>query len=110
MYTIETFDDACEYIVSMLDPKFEKSLDLVNLILANPEQYTGVQAGFAAIKIAGYRTWIGLQAQHWKLRAAQTKKLQDRLVKDSLMVMYDSLIEVINTLKLVSRQEAELVK
>ncbi len=110
LYEFENFESACEYVVESLDPKFGKTLDLVNLILATPYQYTGQQAAFAAIKIAGYRTFIGLQAQHWKLRAAQTKKLQDRLVKDALLVMYDGLLEVVNCLKLVARQEHELIK
>lgn len=110
MYEIETFDEAVEYIIDSLDEKFGKTLELVNVILANPDQYTGPQAAFAAIKVAGYRTFLGLEGQHWKLRSSQTKKLQDRLVKDALLVMYDGLLEVINCLKLVARQEHELVK
>lgn len=110
MYQIETFEDAVEYIEGMIGKDFEKTMDLVSAILENPSNYTGPQAAVAAIKVSGYRTRLGLQAQHWKLKSAKTKKSQDRLVKDALMVLYDALTEVINTLKLTARHEHELVK
>ncbi len=108
-YTIQTFEDACEYIFTIVEG-LEKTMNLVNRILDDPDQYTGPQAAMAAIKLSGYRYKIGQEAQHWKLRSAQTKKLSDRLVKDSLMSAYEGLGEVINTLKITARHDHELVK
>lgn len=108
-YTIETFEQACEYIYEIV-PGFEKTMNLVSLILEDPTNYTGQQAAIAAIKLSGYRFKFGVEAQHWKLRSAQTKRLTDRLIKDALMSAYDGLVEPINTLKIVARHEHDLTK
>jgi hypothetical protein len=110
MFSITTFDDAIEYILDLIGSEFEKAINLTNKILENPSDYTGPQAAMSAIKMAGYRMKIGVAAQLWKQRSTNTKKPQDRLIKDALMVMYDGLSEVINTLKLVARHEHELTR
>ncbi len=108
-YNIETFEAACEYIYEIV-PGLEKTMNLVSNILENPTDYAGIQAAMAAIKLSGWRFKMGVEAQHWKLRSAQTKKLSDRLVKDALMSAYDGLGEVINTLKIIARHDHDLTK
>jgi hypothetical protein len=108
-YNIETFEDACDYLFEII-PDFEKAMFSVNEILADPTGYNGPRAAMAAIKISALRFKIGAEAQHWKLRSAQTKRLSDRLIKDSLMSAYDGLAEVINTLKITARHDHELTK
>lgn len=102
---IESFDQAVEYAMDLIGSDFEKSLRLANTILDDPSQYTGPQAGMAAQKLAIHRYKIGVAAQHWKIEAAKTKKMSDRLIKDSLMVAFTALEEVINTLKLTARSD-----
>lgn len=109
-FNIETFDDALEYTMDLIGAEFDKALQLSNAIIAKPSDYTGPQAAMSAIKMSTYRYKIGLAAQYWKIKSSQTKKLQDRLVKDSLMCAYDGLSEVINTLKITARHDHELVK
>jgi len=106
---IETFDDAIEYVMDLIGSEFEKSLGLANSILENPSDYTGPQAAITAIKLSTHRYKIGIAAQYWKIKSAQTKTLPDRLVKDCLMSAFTGLEEVINTLKIVARHEHELV-
>jgi hypothetical protein len=108
MPEIETMDQAIDYAMEIIGSDFEKSLMLCNSILENPSNYTGAQAGVAAMKLSIYRYQIGVAAQHWKIEAASTKKLSDRLIKDSLMVAYNALEEVVNTLKLNARQDIAL--
>lgn len=107
--SITTFDDAVDYIIDMIGSDFQKALTIANGILNDPSQYSGAQATMAAMKLAAQRTKIGLAAQHWKQEATRTKKPHDRLIKDSLMVLYDSLLELINTLKAAARFEREVV-
>lgn len=102
---IESFDQAVEYAMELIGSEFEKSLQLCNSILADPADYTGPQAAIAAQKLAVHRYKIGVAAQHWKIEAAKTKKMSDRLIKDSLMVAFTALEEVINTLKLTARAD-----
>lgn len=106
---IETFDEAVDYIIDVIGSDYKKALTLANHILENPTDYSGAQATMAAMKLAAHRVKIGLAAQHWKQEATRTKKPHDRLIKDALMVMYDGLLELINTLKAHSRYEREVV-
>jgi hypothetical protein len=107
-FNIESFDDALDYVVEMVGAEFERSIALANSILEEPSKFTGPQAAITAIKLANQRYKIGVAAQYWKIKSAQTKKLDDRLIKDALMVAYDALTEMINTLKLTARHEHEL--
>jgi hypothetical protein len=107
---ITTFDEAVEYSVDLIGKEFEKAIALTNAILENPGDYTGPQAAVSAIKMAGYRLKIGQAAQHWKNKCVGGSNRQDKLIKDALMCMYDSLVEVINTLKLTARHEHEMTK
>lgn len=104
----DSFEEAVEYVMDLVGGEFEKSLQLSQAILANPDQYTGPQAAIAAIKLSNHRYHIGVKAQLAKIKSAQTKNLQDRLVKDALMVGYDALGEMINTLKLTARHDHDL--
>lgn len=105
---IETFDQAIDYAMDLIGSEFEKSLRLCNSILDDPGSYTGPQAAMAAQKLAVHRYKIGVAAQHWKIEATKTKKLSDRLIKDSLMVAFTALEEVINTLKLTARSDINI--
>lgn len=109
-YTIETFDDAIEYISGAIGSDFEKALRQTSAIIANPSDYTGQQASMTAVKMGAYRYKIGLAAQYWKLKSSGTKKLDDRLIKDALMSAFTGLEEVINTLKAIAREEREMVR
>lgn len=108
-YEIKTFEDACDYVFSM-SPEMEKTMNKVQGILANPEDYTGAVAANCALQLSSFRYKIGQQAQHYKILSAQTKKLSDRLTKDALMAAYDGLLEVINTLKITARYEHDVVR
>lgn len=108
---ITTFEDACDYTVDMIGADFEKAVQIAEKILSDTDDYmNGPAAAKTAIRLAGYRAKIGLAAQYWKLKSSNTKKHEDRLVKDALMVMYASLEEVINTLKIVARHDHELAR
>lgn len=109
-FDLTSFDDVIEYTMDMIGSNFEQALMLANAIIDDPASYTGPQAAMAAIKMATYRLKIGQAAQYWKIKSAKTKKLQDRLVKDSLMTAYDGILEIINTLKITARHDHELVK
>ena len=108
-YEITTFEQACEYLFDIV-PGLERTMQLTNEILANPADYAGPQAAMCAIKLSTHRYKIGVEAQHWKIKSAQTKKLGDRLVKDALMASYDGLLEVINSLKITARHDHELTR
>lgn len=105
---IEDFDHAIDYISEMIGSSFQKTIALAEEIIENPSNFTGPQAKITAIKLASHRYKIGVAAQQWKIKSAQTKKLSDRLIKDALMVSYDALLEVINTLKLEARHDHDL--
>lgn len=105
MIEITNFDDAVDYAMELIGSDFEASLKLANAILADPSSYTGPQAAATAQKMAAHRYKIGVVAQQWKIKSSQTKRMQDRLVKDSLMVAYDAIEEIINTLKLAARAD-----
>lgn len=108
---IETFDDAIDYTIELIGADYEKAIKLANSILEDPNSFmTGPAAAITAIKLAIYRQKIGSAAQYWKIKSSNTKKLDDRLVKDSLIVMFTSLEEVINTLKIVARHDHEMVR
>lgn len=106
---ITTFDEAVDYMIDLIGSDFKKALTLASHILEDPHSYSGPQATMAAMKLAVHRTRIGVAVQHWKQESARTKKPHDRLIKDSLMVMYDSLLEMINTLKAHSKYEREVI-
>lgn len=108
-WTITEFDDAIDYVIELIGSNFKKALEQTNAILEDPQSFTGAQASMAAMKLAAHRTKVGVVAQHWKLKSANTKKPHDRLIKDSLLVLYDGLLELINTLKAVARYEREVV-
>lgn len=108
-YEIDDFDGAIEYISDMIGSDFDKAIKLTNAILANPEQHTGPQALITAVRLSGFRVKVGVAAQKAKLQSAHTKKPTDRLVKDALMVLYDGLLELINCLKAVARNEREVL-
>jgi hypothetical protein len=108
-FQVEEFDEAVDYIISMIGSDFEKSVALAGLITENPQDYTGPQALRSAVRLSAYRYKIGLAAQFWKIKSAETKLKKDRLVKDALMLAYDALGEVINTLKLAARHDHDMV-
>lgn len=106
--SIDTFDDAIEYVVDMIGSEFQKSLEQANVILDNPGDFTGPQAAITAIRLANQRYKIGIAAQYWKNKSVGSQKRQDKLVKDALMTAYSGLEEVINTLKLTARSDTGL--
>jgi hypothetical protein len=108
-WDIHNFDEAVEYAADMVGSQFKKAVYLAQEIAETPEQFTGPQAAMAAMKLAAYRTRISAAAQYWKMQYTQTKKPHDRLIKDSMLCMYDSLQELINCLKLVSRMEKDII-
>lgn len=107
----ENYDDVIDYVTDLVNStNFTRTLELAQAILDEPDQYTGPQAAVTAIKLATHRLKIGIAAQQAKITSAQTKKLEDRLSKDALMVAYDAMGEIINTLKLTARHDHELAK
>ena len=108
-YDIETFDDAIEYITGMIGSDFDRAIKLTNAIIEKPSDFTGPQALMAAIKLAAYRVKVGIAAQDWKQLSTHSKKPTDRLIKDALMCLYDGLLELINCLKAIARNEREVL-
>lgn len=105
---IETMDEAVDYAIGLIGTEFEKTLQTANSINENPQDYSGSQAAMTAAKLAAWRYKIGIQAEYWKIKAAQTKRLDHRYVKSSLVVAYGALEEIINTLKLNARQDIQI--
>lgn len=109
IYTIKTFDEAIEYVADFIGSDFRKSIDRAMLIADDPNHFTGPVAAVEARRLAAYRVSIGIAAQEWKLKSANSKRPQDRLVKDALMCLYDSLLELINCLKVGVRMERDII-
>ena len=78
---------------------------LVEKIMDDPSQFSGLRAGLAASRLAAVRFKIGTKAQVYKKLSVGNADLRVR--KDLLMTMYDALIENINTLKGLARYERE---
>lgn len=108
-WNITDFDSAVEYVADMVGGDFNKAIQLTNAIINSPSEYTGPQALMTALKLSAYRVKVGSAAQYAKLNSVQTKKPQDRLVKDALMCLYDGLLELINCLKAIARNEREVI-
>lgn len=108
-FEVKTFDEAVEYISDLIGSDFDKAIQQTNAIIADPSGHTGPQAVVTAAKLAAYRVKVGIVAQQWKQTSTNTKKPQDRLIKDALMCLYDGLLELINCLKAVARNEREVL-
>jgi hypothetical protein len=108
-WSLDDFDEIVEYVAEMVGKEFMRTVQIANDIIENPSEYAGIQASITAIKLASHRTKIGVAAQYFKMKSAETKKPHDRLTKDALMVMYTSLEEMINTLKLSARIEKDMI-
>jgi hypothetical protein len=108
-WSVNTFASAVEYIADMIGDDFEKVINQVNRYLENPTSLNGPQAKILAARLAGYRVKIGLAKTFWQYRSSHTKNLQDRMIKDACFSLYDSLLEFINTMKIIAKQDADLV-
>ncbi len=108
--SLYSWQDVIDTVAETVGDGFLKVIALTQKILDNPEEYTGPQAAMAAIKLAAYRTQIGVVGQYYKLKSANTKIPHDRLIKDALLAMFTSLEEQINTLKLVARHDREILQ
>lgn len=108
-WQLTDFDEIVEYVAEMVGKEFMRTVQIANDIIDEPTEYSGIQASITAIKLASHRTKIGVAAQYFKMKSAETKKPHDRLTKDALMVMYTSLEEMINTLKLSARIEKDMI-
>lgn len=86
--------------------EFLNCMAVVEAIIDNPAQYTGVKAGIEATRLAALRTKIGAKAQMYKSAAVGNADLRKR--KDVLMTMYDALLENINTLKGMAKYERDI--
>jgi len=82
--------------------EFNACMAIVQKILDSPSAMMGSEALVAAAKLAALRTKIGARAQYYK---TSDKSIIQRRRKDILMLMYDALQEVINTMKLLGRME-----
>lgn len=107
-FEIDTFDDAIDYVISMIGSNFERSLQIAEAVLENPGDYTGRQAATAAVQLSVHRYKIGVAAQYWKKRSTASKRDIDRMVKDALMLSYDATKDIVDALKKVSTLDNEL--
>lgn len=107
-FEIDNFDDAVDYVVSMIGSDFEQSFSLANAIIANPSNYTGHQASITAQRLAAQRYKIGLAAQYWKQKGGAGANAHNKMIKNALHLAYQALEEVINTLKITARQDNSL--
>lgn len=109
-FDISNFDDAIDYVVSMVGSDFEETMKIANDIIENPENYTGPKAAATAQMLAAHRYKIGVAAQYWKGKAAikdgGTK--QDQMIKNALHLGWEAIEEVINTLKITARYDHQL--
>lgn len=86
--------------------EFLACMEVVQAMIDNPHQYTGVRAGIEATRLAALRTKIGMKAQMYKSASVGNPDLRKR--KDVLMTMYDGLVENINCLKAMAKYEREI--
>lgn len=107
-FEITNFDEAIDYVISMIGSDFERSLKIAEAVLENPGDYTGRQASRAAVELSAHRYKIGVAAQYWKKRSTSSKRDVDRMVKDALMVSYDAIKDIVDALKKVSTLDFEL--
>lgn len=82
---------------------FLEVMKIVDDIIENPENYSGIKALMLANKLAAYRTKIGVKANYLK---SQERSLRNRQKKDILLSLEHNLVENINCLKLAARIEA----
>lgn len=108
-FKIESFQDSVDYIVDSIGAEFEKAVLLAQAIAEKPGDYTGPQAAVTALRLAAHRTKIGLAMEYQKRKATETKKPHDRLKNDALHILYDSLLELINCLKVAVRTERDMI-
>lgn len=85
--------------------EFIAVMNVIQDIIDHPERYHGPAAIKYATLLAAYRTKISLKAQWYK--TSGDKSIEARRKKDTLMSMYASLEENINTLKLSGRLDAK---
>lgn len=104
-YVLSDFDEIVEYVAGGVGDTFIRVVTIAQDIIDNPTEYHGQQASMTAVKLAAYRTKIGTLASYYKIKTPETKRPSDRLTKDALLTMYNSLEELINTLKIQARQE-----
>lgn len=109
-FEIDNFDDAVDYVVSMIGSEFEQTLRMANAIIDDPGQYSGPQASAAALKLSAQRYKIGLAAQFWKVRGGGSASNVDKMIKNALHLAYQALEEVINTLKITAKQDHSLAQ
>lgn len=108
-WTKVDFEEIIEYVAEQVGGDFKKAVSLANDMLENPSSYTGFEASMAARRLAAYRVKLGIEGSYLKLKTPQTKRPLDRLTKDAVLVMYDSLLELINCLKAQAKYEKETV-
>lgn len=98
-----------EEIFAVLSPEeYEVFINIMTIaddIIDNESKYTGNKALFTAMRLASFRTKLGVYAQYYK---TSSKSETQRKRKDLLMMMYSALEENINTLKLLGRTEARM--
>lgn len=86
--------------------EFLQAMEIINMIIANPDNFAGKRAANEAARLAGLRTVIGVKAQYYK---TADRSIKNTKRKNVLMTMYQALEENINTLKLLSRMGPEFL-
>lgn len=110
---VENFGDVVvtpEEIAKIFDEErddFLEVMELVQDIIDNPHRQAGNPALTTAAKLASFRTKLGVQAQLYK---TGPKTVENRRRKDVLLTLYNALEENINTLKLLGKVEAFMVR
>lgn len=86
--------------------EFLQAMEIVNMIIATPDNFAGKRAATEAARLAALRTVIGVKAQYYK---TADRSIKNTKRKNVLMTMYQALEENINTLKLLSKMGAEFL-
>ncbi len=85
--------------------EFIAVMEIVDDMIANPNNYHGPTAGKYAALLSAYRTRISAKAQYYKWQKNAPYDVRAR--KDTLMAMYAGLEENINCLKLLARFDSK---
>ena len=85
--------------------EFIAVMRIVEDIIANPNNYHGIQAAKTAAILAAYRTRVIVMAQAYK-RNSTIMSNNDKISKDIWYTLHEALEENINTLKLLARSSS----
>ena len=86
-------------------PELREIWNFIEGLILDPERFNGPRASVEATRLAALRVKIGLMKV-----AAKQNPGGSRVIKDGGFDLYDSLLELINTLKAMAKYDAEAAR